>query len=129
MRSPFDADNRPPIEPPARLDPEVAPYWSVVADQWHPDDEVCDRILVGMLARADQATLAAPIRQRLQAEAERVLTSHLADADGHCSACVAAWAGDLDIPYPCWAVKLARLVAPELGGGDADEAMTGVPSV
>ncbi len=113
MRSPFDADNPPPPEPPAKLAPEVAPYWTVVAQQWHPDDDVRDRILAGMLARADQSTVAPPIRRRLLAEAELVLTDHRAADAGLCCLCTAQWDGRFEITFPCWAVRLARLVAPQ----------------
>ncbi|MGH3715066.1 MAG: hypothetical protein ACRDT4_16620 [Micromonosporaceae bacterium] len=113
MRSPFDADNRPPLEPPAKLDPDVAPYWSIVADQWQPEDEVRDRILVGMLARADQSTVVPVVRERLTVEAELVLADHRPDAKGRCCLCTAEWDLIGGVPYPCWSVRLARLVVPD----------------
>ncbi|MGH3736447.1 MAG: hypothetical protein ACRDT6_12630 [Micromonosporaceae bacterium] len=113
MRSPFDADNLPPLEPPAKLDRDVAPYWSIVAEQWETDDEVRDRILVGMLARADQSTVVPVVRERLVVEAELVLADHRADEAGNCCLCTARSDGRCDIPYPCWGVRLARLVLPD----------------
>ncbi|MGH3735759.1 MAG: hypothetical protein ACRDT6_09080 [Micromonosporaceae bacterium] len=113
MRSPFDSDNRPPLEPPAKLDRDVAPYWSIVAEQWEPDDDVRDRILVGMLARAEQSTVIPVVRERLVVEAELVLADHRADEAGNCCLCSAQWGERYGIPYPCWAVKLARLVLPD----------------
>ncbi len=117
MRSPFTADYPPPQEPPASLGPDVAPYWSVVAEQWCPDDDVRDRILAGMLARADQATIVPAVHQRMIAQAELVLADHRADDEGRCCLCTSQWDGRFDIPYPCWAVRLARLVLREGGTG------------
>ncbi len=114
MRSPFDADYPPPLEPPAKLDEDVAPYWSIVAGQWHPDDDVRDRILVGMLARADQTTVLPELRRRMLAEAELVLADHLPDEAENCCLCTATWDGKYGIPYPCWSVQLARLVTGRL---------------
>ena len=109
MRSTFTGDSPPP-EPPARLDPDQARYWSVVAEQWHPDDEVRDHLLAGMLARADQTTVHPALRERMLTEAQRVLTEHRPDGQGNCSTCTDRWEGRHPIPYPCWAVQLAHLV-------------------
>ncbi|MGH3714196.1 MAG: hypothetical protein ACRDT4_12150 [Micromonosporaceae bacterium] len=78
-----------------------------------PDDDVRDRILVGMLARADQSTVVPVVRERLMVEAELVLSDHRADGAGNCCLCTAQSDGRYDIPYPCWGVRLARLVLPD----------------
>lgn len=112
MRSPFDADNPPPPEPPAELDPEIAPYWTIVAEQWHPDDDARDRILLGMLVCADQSTVIPAVRGRLIAEANRALAEHRPDEDGRCAGAhspESRW----PVSFPCWCVKYARLVAPQ----------------
>ncbi|MGH3736385.1 MAG: hypothetical protein ACRDT6_12310 [Micromonosporaceae bacterium] len=114
MRSPFTADDRPPIEPPAKLEPDQAAYWSVVAEQWHPDDDVRDRILLGMLARAEQSTVAPVLRRRMLAEAELVLADHRPDEQGNCFLCCTSRSeGGWEIPFPCWSVRYARLVRGE----------------
>jgi len=122
MRSPFDADYPPPLEPPVKLDADVAPYWAIVAEQWCPDDEVRDRILLGMLARADPTTVAPELWRRLLGEAELVLADHLPDEEDQCCLCTAEWDGRYGIPYPCWSVQLARLVTgqPSIVAGSTD---------
>ncbi|MGH3735311.1 MAG: hypothetical protein ACRDT6_06760 [Micromonosporaceae bacterium] len=100
------------MEPPARLDPNIAPYWAVVAEQWHPDDDARDKILLGMLARTDQSTVEPAVRARLIAEAGGVLAEHHDNGAGECVVCTSAWDGRWPIPYPCWPIMYARMVAP-----------------
>ncbi|MGH3713199.1 MAG: hypothetical protein ACRDT4_07015 [Micromonosporaceae bacterium] len=113
VRSPFTADYRPPIEPPAKLEPDQAAYWAVVAQQWHPDDDVRDRILLGMLARAEQSTVAPVLRRRLLAEAELVLADHRPDEQGNCCLCTSRSESGWEVPFACWSVRYARLVRGE----------------
>lgn len=90
-----------------------AAAWAALAEKWEPDHDAIDRILIGVLARADQSTVAQAVRARMLAEARRVLATHRPDRAGRCSV-----HGDSlsEIPYPCWAVQIARLITAEPGG-------------
>ncbi|MGH3737655.1 MAG: hypothetical protein ACRDT6_18895 [Micromonosporaceae bacterium] len=116
MRSPFTADYRPPIEPPAQLDPDQAAYWAVVAEQWHPDDDVRDRILLGMLARTDQSSVIPAVRARLIDQAHLALAEHIPDEDGRCTGLHSDSQPRWPVPFPCWCITYARLVTPQPAG-------------